>query len=201
MKKDKEIPVISDIDLTLTNAGVVFIDRSFDNDEYISSILKQLWIICSIKREVVIYIKSTGGEVSNGLALYNLIQAFKNKRKNKVAFNIICLSEVCSMATMLLAGGTKGKRFAYSNSRIMIHPIRTENLDGKVADIKITSKELDKQNDILINILHKHTGQDYNKIKEDTKQDYWMSAKEAKRYGIIDHIINVYPKIMKRKKR
>ncbi len=137
------------------------------------------------EKEIVLYINSPGGMVTAGLAVYDTIQYIRCQ------ITTVCVGMAMSFGALLLASGTKGKRFALPHSRIMIHQplIYGEGLSGSVTDIDIESKELLHTKQKLIEILAKHTGQPIEKIKADTERNYYMSAEEAKAYGIIDDII------------
>jgi len=133
-------------------------------------------------KDINLYINSPGGAVTAGLAIYDTMQYI---RPDIVT---ICMGQNTSMAALLLAAGTKGKRYALPHSRIMIHqPLG--GAQGQATDIDIQAKEILKVRDTLNQILSKHTGQPIEKIREDTDRDYFMTAEESKEYGIIDKVI------------
>jgi ATP-dependent Clp protease protease subunit len=133
-------------------------------------------------RDINLYIHSPGGMVTAGLAIYDTMQFVKPKVAT------LCMGQAASMAAVLLAAGTKGKRSALPNSRIMIHqPLG--GTQGQATDIEIYTKEMIKMRDQLNHILSKHTDRNLDQILKDTDRNYFMSAEEAKSYGIIDEII------------
>jgi ATP-dependent Clp protease protease subunit len=134
-------------------------------------------------KDINVYINSPGGSVTAGLAIYDTMQYIKPD------IATICMGQTTSMAALLLAAGTKGKRYALPHGRVMIHqPLG--GAQGQATDIDIHAREILKVRDELNNILAKHTGQDIEKIRKDTERDYFMSSKEAKEYGIIDKVIS-----------
>ncbi|MCS7231765.1 MAG: ATP-dependent Clp protease proteolytic subunit [Elusimicrobiota bacterium] len=136
-------------------------------------------------KDIYLYINSPGGMVTAGLAVYDTMQYIS------CPITTVCVGMAMSFGALLLAAGTKGKRFALPHARIMIHQplIYGEGLSGSVTDIDIETKELLHTKQKLIEILSKHTGQPIEKIRQDTERNYYMSAEEAKNYGIIDEII------------
>ncbi|MDI6850525.1 MAG: ATP-dependent Clp endopeptidase proteolytic subunit ClpP [bacterium] len=134
------------------------------------------------ERDINLYINSPGGEVTAGLAIYDTMQYIKPDVAT------ICVGMAASMGAVLLAAGKKGKRYALPHSRIMIHQ-PWGGVEGQAIDIKIHAEEIMKMRDILNNILSKHTGQPIEKIERDTDREFFMSALEAKEYGIIDEVI------------
>jgi len=144
------------------------------------------------ERDINIYINSPGGIVTAGLAIYDTMQFVKPD------ICTYCMGQATSMGAVLLAAGTKGKRIALPNSRVMIHQ-PWGGAQGQAVDIGIQAKEILKMRDRINEILAKHTGQDIEKVKKDTDRDYFMSAQEAKDYGIIDEVI-ISDKRSKKKK-
>ncbi len=136
-------------------------------------------------KDIYLYINSPGGMVSAGLAVYDTMQYIR------CPITTVCVGMAMSFGALLLAAGTKGKRYALPHARIMIHqPLVTGGgLEGTVTDIDIETKELLHTKQQLIEILAKHTGQPIEKIKNDTERNFYMSAQEAKEYGIIDEVI------------
>jgi len=134
-------------------------------------------------KDINVYINSPGGSVTAGLAIYDTMQYIKPD------IATICMGQTTSMAALLLAAGTKGKRYALPHGRVMIHqPLG--GAQGQATDIDIHAREILKMRDELNDILAKHTGQDIKKIRKDTERDYFMSSEEAKEYGIIDKVIS-----------
>jgi len=137
-------------------------------------------------RDINLYIHSPGGMVTAGLAIYDTMQFVKPDVAT------LCMGQAASMAAVLLAGGAKGKRSALPNSRIMIHqPLG--GTQGQATDIEIYTKEMLKMKEQLNGILAKHTGQTMESILKDTDRNYFLSAEESKKYGIIDEIIDKRP--------
>jgi ATP-dependent Clp protease protease subunit len=133
-------------------------------------------------KDITLYINSPGGIVSSGLAIYDTIQFIKPH------VSTICIGQAASMGAVLLAAGTKGKRFALPHSRIMLHqPIG--GAGGQAADIAIHAREIVRVKAALNEILQKHTGQELSVISRDTDRNFFMSAEEAKAYGIVDEIL------------
>ncbi len=133
-------------------------------------------------KDIDLYINSPGGEVTSGLAIYDTMQFIKPD------VSTICIGQAASIAAVLLAGGTKGKRLCLPYSRILIHQPWGQ-VYGQATDIKIQAEEIMRIKRIIHEILAYHTGQPIEKIERDTERDYFMSAQEAKEYGIIDRII------------
>ncbi|MFC2075241.1 ATP-dependent Clp endopeptidase proteolytic subunit ClpP [Bdellovibrionota bacterium] len=138
-------------------------------------------------KEISLYIHSPGGEVTAGLAIYDVIQHVK------APVATYCLGLGASMGALLLAGGAKGKRYALPHARIMIHqPIG--GFKGQATDIEIQAREILKLKKELNDILALHTGQKLSKIEADTERDFYMSGEEAKEYGLIDEVVVKRPK-------
>ncbi len=133
-------------------------------------------------KDITIYINSPGGVVSAGLAIYDTIQFIKPN------VSTICIGQAASMAAILLAAGAKGKRYALPNSRIMLHQ-PAGGAGGQATDIAIHAKEIMRIKETLNSILVKHTGQPVSVISKDTDRNFFMDAKEALAYGIIDEIL------------
>lgn len=135
-------------------------------------------------KDIFLYINSPGGVITAGLAIYDTMQYIRPDVAT------ICMGQTTSMAALLLGAGAKGKRYALPHSRIMIHqPLG--GMQGQATDINIHAKEILKVRETLNQILAKHTGQDIQKIREDTERDFFMSSEEAKNYGIIDKVITI----------
>lgn len=133
-------------------------------------------------KDINVYINSPGGIVTSGLAIYDTIQFVKSD------VCTYCVGQATSMSALLLAAGTKGKRYALPHARIMIHQ-PWGGVQGVAADISIQAREILRLRDNINEILAKHTGQGLEKIQKDTDRDFFMSADEAKEYGIIDEVI------------
>jgi ATP-dependent Clp protease protease subunit len=133
-------------------------------------------------KDINLYINSPGGSVTAGLAIYDTMQYIKPEVAT------ICMGQTSSMAALLLAAGAQGKRFSLPNARILIHQ-PMGGAQGQATDIDIHAREILKIRERLNEILQRHTGQDIEKIRRDTERDYFMSAEEAKKYGVIDKVI------------
>ena len=134
------------------------------------------------KKDIHIYINSPGGIVTGGMAIYDTI--------NFLQCDVVtyCVGMAASMATVLLAAGTKGKRFALPNSRVMIHQ-PSGGAGGQAADIAIAAKEIIRWRRTLNEVIAKHTGKTAEEVEKDSDRDYYLSAEEAKTYGIVDHVV------------
>jgi ATP-dependent Clp protease protease subunit len=133
-------------------------------------------------KDINMYVNSPGGSVTAGMAIYDTMQYIKPD------IATICMGQATSMAALLLAAGSEGKRYALPHSRIMIHqPLG--GTQGQATDIDIHAKEILKMRDTLNHILFKHTGQPIEKVSKDTERDYFMTSEEAKEYGIVDKVI------------
>ena len=154
-------------------------------DDMANTIIAQMLFLESEDpdKDINIYINSPGGSITAGLAIYDTMQYIRPD------IATICMGQTTSMAALLLAAGTKGKRYALPHGRVMIHqPLG--GAQGQATDIDIHAREILKMRDDLNEILAKHTGQDIEKIRKDTERDYFMSSEEAKEYGIIDRVIS-----------
>ena len=135
-------------------------------------------------RDIVLYINSPGGAISAGLAIYDTMQFIKPDVQT------VCIGQAASMAAMLLAAGTPGKRFSLPNSRIVIHQPLMSGLAGQATDIDIHAREIIRMRSRLNQILVEHTGQKLKRIEDDTERDYIMTAEQSREYGIIDEVIS-----------
>jgi len=154
------------------------------NDEIANIIVAQLLFLESEDpdKDVMLYINSPGGLVTAGMMIYDTMQYVR------CDVATICMGQAASMGAFLLGAGTKGKRFALPNSRIMIHqPLG--GFQGQATDIDIHAKEILKTRDRMNELMAKHTGQPIEKIKFDTERDYFLSADESKSYGLIDEVL------------
>ncbi|THV59335.1 ATP-dependent Clp endopeptidase proteolytic subunit ClpP [Flagellimonas alvinocaridis] len=154
------------------------------NDQVANIVQAQLLFLESAdaSKDIQIYINSPGGSVYAGLGIYDTMQFIKPDVAT------ICTGIAASMAAVLLCAGQKGKRSGLTHSRVMIHqPL--SGAQGQASDIEIAAKEVLKIKDELYQIISKHSGQSFDKVYEDSDRDYWMKAKEAKEYGMIDEIL------------
>jgi ATP-dependent Clp protease protease subunit len=133
--------------------------------------------------EISIYINSPGGYVNAGLAIYDTMQLIR------CPVSTICVGQAASIAALLMAGGTKGKRFALPNARILLHqPLG--GFSGQATDIEIQAKELLRVKGTVTRIFSEHTGKDEDRIRQDTDRDFYMTATEAEEYGLIDQVVS-----------
>ncbi len=172
-----------DIYSRLLKDRIIFLGSAID-DNIANLVIAQLLFLESEdpEKDIHLYVNSPGGVVSAGLAIYDTMQYVKP------AVATMCMGQAASMGALLLAGGASGKRFALPNSRILIHqPLG--GAQGQATDIDIQAKEIVRIRKELTEILVKHTGQTHEKIHKDTERDFYMSGQEAKKYGIIDNVI------------
>lgn len=172
-----------DIYSRLLKDRIVFIGTPID-DTIANLIIAQILFLHmeDPDKDISIYINSPGGSVTAGLAIYDTMQFVK------CDIATYCLGQAASMGSFLLTAGTKGKRYSLPNSRVMIHQ-PWGGAQGTASDIHIQAKEILKLKDQLNRMLAKHTGQPVEKIEKDTDRDYFMSAEEAKNYGLVDEVI------------
>jgi ATP-dependent Clp protease protease subunit len=143
-------------------------------------------------RDIYFYINSPGGSVTAGLAIYDTMQYIRPQ------ISTVCVGQAASMGAVLLAAGTKGKRFALPHARIMIHqPLG--GFQGQATDIDIQAREILRMREELNNILMKHTGQSLKKIEKDTDRDLFLSGKQAQEYGLVDEVITSRPDAAQKK--
>jgi len=172
-----------DIYSRLLKDRIIFIGTVVDDNSANLIIAQLLFLQMEDQdKDISIYINSPGGVVTSGLAIYDTIQFVKP------AVCTYCVGQATSMGAVLLCAGRKGKRYALPNSRVMIHQ-PWGGVQGAAADISIQTKEILNMRDRLNNIIAKHTGQSVDKIAKDTDRDYFMSAQEAQKYGIVDEVI------------
>lgn len=156
------------------------------NDVAANSIIAQLLFLAmqDPAKDIQFYLNTPGGSVTAGLAIYDTMQYIKP------AISTVCLGIAASMGATLLAAGTKGKRFALPNSEILLHQVMG-GVEGQAVEIEITARQIIKIKDKLNKILAKHTGQSLEKVEKDTDRDFYLSAQEAKDYGIVDEVIKI----------
>jgi len=172
-----------DIYSRLLKERIIFLGSTVD--DYVANlIIAQLLFLDGedAEKDISMYINSPGGVITAGMAIYDTMQYIKSP------ISTICVGQAASMAAVLLAAGRKGKRFSLPNSRILIHqPLG--GAQGQASDIDIQAKEILRMRENLNGVLVKHTGQPLERIVKDTDRDYFMSAQEAKDYGIVDELI------------
>jgi ATP-dependent Clp protease protease subunit len=176
-----------DIYSRLLKDNIIFIGTEID-DSVANVVVAQMLFLESEDpdKDIQIYINSPGGVVTSGLAIYDTMQFVKN---DIVTY---CIGQCASMAAVLLASGTKGKRFALPNGRIMIHQPSGE-ARGQASDIEISFKEIQRLKEMLAHILASRTGQQAKKLIKDMDRDYFMNPKEALDYGLIDKVLTERP--------
>jgi ATP-dependent Clp protease protease subunit len=174
-----------DIYSRLLKDRIIFLGEVID-DHVANLIIAQILYLQAedSKEDIRIYINSPGGSVTAALALYDTMQFAKPD------IMTVCIGQAASAAAVLLASGTKGKRFTLPNSRILIHQPMMDGIGGQQTEIEIAAREVTRMKTQLNEILSKHTGQTVKKIHADTDRDFFMSADEAKKYGIVDKIIS-----------
>ncbi|MFH1367034.1 MAG: ATP-dependent Clp protease proteolytic subunit [Patescibacteria group bacterium] len=158
------------------------------SDALANTIIAQLLFLASEdkNKEIKIYINTPGGSVTAGMAIYDTMQYITPEVAT------ICVGMAASMGAVLLSAGTRGKRFTLPNSEILLHQVMGE-AGGQAVDVKIRAEHILKIRDKINKILSEHTGQSLAKIEKDTDRDFFMSAEEAKKYGLIDKIITNRP--------
>ena len=153
-------------------------------DPVANSIIAQLLFLASKdpSKDIQLYINTPGGSVTAGMAIYDTMQNVKSD------ISTVCIGLAASMGATLLAAGKAGKRFALPNSQVLLHQV-AGGVTGEAVEIEITAKQIVKIKEKLNKILAKHTGQPLEKIERDTDRDFYLSAEEAKEYGLIDEVI------------
>ena len=172
-----------DIYSRLLKDRIIFLGSAV-NDDIANLLIAQLLFLESDDpdKDINFYINSPGGVVTSGLAVYDTMQYIKPD------IATVCIGQAASMGALLLAAGANGKRYSLPNSRILIHQPMGGS-QGQASDIAIQAKEILRMRDTLNRVLAFHTGNDLEKIQEDTDRDFFMSGEEAKDYGIIDNVI------------
>ena len=172
-----------DIYSRLLKDRIIFVDGEI-NDLTADLVVAQILFLESqnADKDISMYINSPGGSVTAGLAIYDTMQYVKSD------IQTICMGQAASMAAILLAGGTKGKRYALPSSRVMIHQ-PFGGVQGQASDISIHTKEIIRLKNLSIQYLADHTEKSVDQIKMDIERDFFMSAQEAVEYGIIDHVM------------
>ena len=172
-----------DIYSRLLKDRIIFIGTPIDDGVANVVIAQMLFLqMEDAKKDIHLYINSPGGVVTGGMAIYDTM--------NFLQCDIVtyCVGMAASMATVLLSAGTKGKRFALPNSRVMIHQ-PSGGAGGQAADFAIAAREILRWRQTLNEILSKHTGKPVEQIQKDSDRDYYLGAEEAKAYGIVDHVV------------
>lgn len=173
-----------DIYSRLLKDGIVFLGSAIDDTVANVVIAQMLFLEAEDpEKDISLYINSPGGVITSGMAIYDTMKFIKND------IVTICIGQAASMAAILLAAGTEGKRYALPNSKVLIHqPLG--GFQGQATDIMIHAEEIKKVKDKLIDILSHHTGQKRTKISKDIERDFIMTANESLDYGIVDNVIS-----------
>jgi ATP-dependent Clp protease protease subunit len=174
-----------DIYSRLLKDRIIFIGGPID--DYVANlVIAQLLFLEAEdpEKDIHIYINSPGGVVTAGMAIYDTMQYVKSP------VSTICVGQAASMGSFLLSAGSKGKRFALPYARIMIHQV-LGGVQGQATDIDIHAREILRVKDVLNRLMSEHTGQPLDRIAQDTERDFFMSAEEAKEYGLIDEVFQL----------
>jgi ATP-dependent Clp protease protease subunit len=173
-----------DIFSRLLKDNIIFVGTPID-DNIANLIIAQMLFLEAEDpdKDIQLYINSPGGSITAGFAIYDTMQFIRPNVQT------ICIGQAASIAAVLLAAGTKGKRYSLPNSRILIHQPWLSGLGGQATDIDLAAKEILRMRERINEILVHHTGQDAKRIQADTERDYIMSAEQGKDYGIIDDVI------------
>jgi ATP-dependent Clp protease protease subunit len=177
-----------DIFSRLLKDRIVFLGTAID-DDVASVVIAQLLFLESEDpdKDVLLYVNSPGGDVTAGLAIYDTMQHVR------CPVATYCVGQAASMGSFLLAAGAPGKRFALPSARVMIHQPHASGLAGQASDLAIHAREILRARDTLYELYAKHTGQRVEKIARDSERDLFMSADEAKAYGLVDAILTTKP--------
>ncbi len=173
-----------DIYSRLLKDNIIFLGGPITN-AVANSVIAQLLLLENQdpKRDIEIYINSPGGSVPAGMAIYDTMQFIKPDVRT------ICVGTAASMGAFLLSAGAKGKRYALPNSEILLHQVHVGGVEGQATDIEIATKQIMKIKKRVNELLSNHTGQKLAKIEDDTERDFWLTAEEAKKYGVIDEVL------------
>jgi len=172
-----------DIYSKLLKERIIFLSGPID-DHVANTVVAQLLHLASkdSEKEIKLYINSPGGSVTAGLAIYDTMQYIKPD------VSTVSIGMSASMGALILAAGTKGKRYALPNAEILLHQVMG-GAKGQASEIEITAKQIIRIKEQMNKIMAKHTGQPLSKIIQDTDRDFYLSAEEAKKYGVVDHVI------------
>ncbi|MCE5272004.1 ATP-dependent Clp endopeptidase proteolytic subunit ClpP [bacterium] len=183
VEKSGSVERAYDIYSRLLRDRIIFIGTAID-DQVANLVIAQLLFLAAedAEKDIFIYINSPGGVVSSGLAIYDTMRFVKPD------VSTMCVGQAASMGAFLLSGGTKGKRFALPHARVMIHQ-PAGGTQGQASDLEIYTQEILKTRKLINQVLADNTGQDLKRVEKDTDRDYFMSAEEAKKYGLIDEIM------------
>ena len=154
-------------------------------DPVANSVIAQLLFLASKdpKKDIQLYINSPGGILTSALAIYDTMQYIK------CSVSTVCIGSAASGAAVLLAAGTKGKRYSLPNAQILLHQVAVSGVSGEAIEVEIAAKQIIRLKEKINKILTEHTGQPLEKIEKDTDRDFYLSSEEAKEYGLIDEVI------------
>lgn len=174
-----------DIYSRLLKDRIVFLGTPIDH-QIANLVVAQLLFLESEDpdKDIMLYVNSPGGVVESGLAIFDTMQYIK------APVSTICVGLAASISAVILAGGTKGKRFALPHAKIMIHQPQMSGLQGPASDIQIYAKEILKSREQLNELIARHTGQPIDKVSRDSERDFFMTAEEAKSYGFVDGVMS-----------
>ncbi|MBK6312907.1 MAG: ATP-dependent Clp endopeptidase proteolytic subunit ClpP [Blastocatellia bacterium] len=174
-----------DIYSRLLKDNIIFIGQPID-DVIANLVVAQLLFLEAEDpdKDISLYINSPGGSITAGMAIYDTMQFIRPD------VTTICIGQCASMGALLLTAGTKGKRFALPNSRILIHQPSISGIGGQATDIRIHAEEIMRMRELTSGILAKHTGQPMEQIERDVERDRWLDADQAREYGLVDQVIS-----------
>jgi len=174
-----------DIYSRLLKDNIIFLGRAIDDDVANLVIAQMLFLEAdNPEKDIAFYINSPGGSITAGLAIYDTMQYIKPDVAT------LCVGQAASMAAVLVAGGTKGKRAALPNSRVLIHQPLLYGLQGQQSDIEIHAKDLERMRRKMDEVLARHTGKSQEEIHDDTERDKILTAEEAVTYGLVDRVMD-----------
>jgi len=174
-----------DIYSRLLKDNIIFLGRAIDDDVANLVIAQMLFLEAdNPEKDIAFYINSPGGSITSGLAIYDTMQYIKPDVAT------LCVGQAASMAAVLVAGGTKGKRAALPNSRVLIHQPLLYGLQGQQSDIEIHAKDLERMRRKMDEVLARHTGKSREEIHDDTERDKILTAEEAVTYGLVDRVMD-----------
>lgn len=183
-KKKKETKTKTPSEIKLFDNRIIRLNKSIGREEA-DEIVEQLLKLDSMKskKDIIFYINSPGGTVSEGMAIYDAMQMVKSD------IQTICIGRCASMAAVILSGGTKGKRYITPNSEVMIHEVSTINI-GKIGEVKIDFEHSNALNERIIKLLSDNTGKSIEQVRDDIQlKDKWFNAEDALAYGLVDKVL------------
>ncbi|MGI8793945.1 MAG: ATP-dependent Clp protease proteolytic subunit [Acidimicrobiales bacterium] len=172
-----------DLPTKLLDEHIIFMQTAIDDTVAAAICMQMIWLEHkNDAKDISIYINSPGGDITSLFAIYDTMQFVKND------IRVVCLGQAASAAAVLLAAGTKGKRYCLPHARIMLHQ-PYGGVGGQATDIEIQAREIQRMRELIDHILSHHTGQSIEKVSRDTDRDFYLSASEARDYGLIDEVI------------